>query len=1183
MRLRSLYIKGFKSFALETVLHFEDSVTGIVGPNGSGKSNIVDAIRWVLGEQSNKELRLESMGDIIFNGTKTRRESGLAQVSLTFDNTKNIIPTEYQSVTISRLLYRSGESEYRLNNVPCRLKDIRSLFIDTGIGSNSYAIIALGMVDDILDNKDNARRRMFEQAAGISKYKTRKRETLNKLKLTDVDLDRVEDLLHEIDSNLKSLEKQARRTKKYFSVKEEYKKLSIQFALRSVNSFQDQYNTQGHALAAEEDKYRALVTQINVEEAEIAEIKSKNLTSEQYVSERQRTLNEIVNKIRESENNKNLSTQKLDFTLQEISKLSAKVISSRQSINLFQIEIAKLNTRLNHEIEKKVRLEKDKNLAHSEYTRIKESFQKVRTEIDAITRKKNELRERVYEREKEQAIMENNLINFRTESKTLLEQIKGLESEKKVLSGDQNLLKSEIDKIKTSLSEAESLKNQKEKDIENIRREIQMGKDRLSVLFRKRDAMANEVDLLKSMINSFEGFPSSIKYLHENWDREAVIFSDVIDVQDSYKNIIEQHLEPYLNYFIVSNMGHAKAAIHLLTGSQQGRAGFFLLEKYGPINNELVPKHPQVFPAIQVVETQDIYLPLVSSLLRGVYIFTGSQDNLEWIELDGIDTLISQDGTYIRKKHSISGGSVGLFDGKRIGRKTNVKKLESKLSEWEVEINQLKKNVQDLEYTLQSLKKAEAGKSLEDIRKEYQHLHDQHIRGQSVLENLENTLKRYFDKLNRLKDDILKTEKSLERHIHDKEKEQLELTSLSGKDLFSDDEIDELTEKVNRSGESYNALNIEFIKQQNLISSLEKERDYKEERSTELIKVSESDQVNISILEKEKEKLTLTIDQLGQDLMKMYSDRDGKKVQLSEAEQNYYSSRNVIYEREEELRKRNRALQQIQVRINEMKEEYNHIRFKLSGISERLKIEFNVTLNEIINDPIDDTLNFEELDMYLGKLKSRLENFGEINPMAVTAYDEMKDRFESIITQRNDILEAKESLLMTIKEIETTATEQFMNAFENVREHFIMVFRSLFTEDDTCDLILLDKDNPLESEIEIIAQPKSKKPKSLSQLSGGEKTLTATALLFALYLLKPAPFCIFDEVDAPLDDVNIQKFNKIIQKFSKDSQFIIVTHNKSTMAEVDVLYGVYMEEPGVSGLTQVDFRSYEHQAIHDVL
>ncbi|MBK8082062.1 MAG: AAA family ATPase [Saprospiraceae bacterium] len=295
-------------------------------------------------------------------------------------------------------------------------------------------------------------------------------------------------------------------------------------------------------------------------------------------------------------------------------------------------------------------------------------------------------------------------------------------------------------------------------------------------------------------------------------------------------------------------------------------------------------------------------------------------------------------------------------------------------------------------------------------------------------------------------------------------------------------------------------------------------------------------------------------------------------------EQNYFQAKNAITELEENIRKIHREQQQLQNQIQNLKDEFTELKFKINGVGERLKIEFNIPVNDIINQEVDKEFDNQSLQEELEKLKIKISQYGDVNPLALEAYNEMSERFQKIQIQKQDIVSAKESLMETIAEIETTATRQFHEAFNQVRENFILVFRELFTEDDTCDLILENPSSPLESEIEIIAKPKGKKPKSISQLSGGEKTLTATALLFALYLLKPAPFCIFDEVDAPLDDANIQKFNRIIQKFSRQSQFIIVTHNKSTMVEVDTLYGVYMQAQGISEVSAVDFKKLKHES-----
>ncbi|MEO1713531.1 MAG: AAA family ATPase, partial [Bacteroidota bacterium] len=377
----------------------------------------------------------------------------------------------------------------------------------------------------------------------------------------------------------------------------------------------------------------------------------------------------------------------------------------------------------------------------------------------------------------------------------------------------------------------------------------------------------------------------------------------------------------------------------------------------------------------------------------------------------------------------------------------------------------------------------------------------------------------------------------------------------------------------------FNEKNIEFIKQQNLVSTLQRELVFRERQLDENRASLKTSQQGIEQATLDRDDTLTKIDQLTKALQSAYEARKDQENTLTEAEQSYFKARGKINELDDQIRKVNRKRQETQILLNSLKEKQSDLRYQMTAISERLHIEFQIGINDVINDELTTTIPQQELQMKVERLKSRLDNYGEINPMAVEAYDEMNERYQSITTQRDDILKAKEDLLTTIQEIEETATTQFIEAFNQARIHFIEVFRSLFTADDTCDLILLDEENPLESKIEIVAKPKGKRPQAITQLSGGEKTLTATALLFALYLLKPAPFCIFDEVDAPLDDANIEKFNRIIQKFSEDSQFIIVTHNKQTMAAVDTIYGVFMQEQGVSAVNQVDFRNFGHTTL----
>ncbi len=381
----------------------------------------------------------------------------------------------------------------------------------------------------------------------------------------------------------------------------------------------------------------------------------------------------------------------------------------------------------------------------------------------------------------------------------------------------------------------------------------------------------------------------------------------------------------------------------------------------------------------------------------------------------------------------------------------------------------------------------------------------------------------------------------------------------------ADGNFRDVADQLSLASHEYNQKNIEFIRQQNKVNAFRQELSFREKRLQEIQQQITSSQTTLTRSADEIDLIQTDLQRIEQELILAYGEKKTKETSLSAAEQTYFQARNEIQELENKQRDNFRKQQDLQILVNRLREKFNDVKFEITAIGERLRVEFGMSVNDIINNEPNLEFNRETLERDVNSMKRRLDTYGEINPLAIEAYNEIKERYDTIATQRNDILSAKENLLQTMKEIEETATSRFLESFAQVRENFIRVFRTLFTEEDTADLLLTNPDNPLESDINIIAKPKGKRPQSIAQLSGGEKTLTATALLFALYLLKPAPFCIFDEVDAPLDDANIEKFNRIIREFSKDSQFIVVTHNKATMAAVDTIYGVYMAEQGVSG------------------
>lgn len=575
------------------------------------------------------------------------------------------------------------------------------------------------------------------------------------------------------------------------------------------------------------------------------------------------------------------------------------------------------------------------------------------------------------------------------------------------------------------------------------------------------------------------------------------------------------------------------------------------------------------------------YLNLCSYLLENVIVVEEDQQ-MEKIQGDEL-TVLAKSGRLIRKKHSLSGGSIGLFEGKKIGRKKNLEILE-------MEIKQLERQSDRLASTFyacqEQLEKVRNQKTEQEIKAANQLLSQTLQKKAGLVSTLEN-FEAFFQNMqttiadsNKTIEILITKNQQIEEQLKEKQKQA---QAVQGEIAAAEDSFKTIAELLNQASAYFNEQNIAYIKQQNKVNQYQQELAFREKQLQELRTNSQQYQKDYAKADDEIKLLIEESETLNNKLSENYKTKKEQSNALSTFEQTYFAAREKINDIEKQLRQQSKALQDSQNNIGKTKDQFNEVKYDISAVAQRVRIEFNMDINELINNsPKVDVQNIEELTLKVERLKSRIDTYGEINPMAVEAYDAMKERHDNIAQQRDDIVKAKSDLEETIKEIEETATNNFLQSFEEVRIYFIDVFRSLFTEDDVCDLILTQPDDPLQSNIEIIAKPKGKRPQTINQLSGGEKTLTATALLFALYLLKPAPFCIFDEVDAPLDDANIEKFNNIIRKFSKDSQFIIVTHNKMTMAAVDVIYGVHNEQ-GISSVLPVDFSSFEHKTVMEAI
>jgi chromosome segregation protein len=1179
MQLTQLEIKGFKSFGDKITINFNDGVTAIVGPNGCGKSNVVDAIRWVLGEQSTRMLRSEKMENIIFNGTKTRKPSNLAEVSLTFDNTKNILPTDFTKVTITRKLYRSGESEYRLNDVQCRLKDITDLFLDTGIGSDSYSIIELKMIDEIIANKDNSRRALFEEASGISKYKLRKKQTFNKLKDTEADLSRVEDLLFEIEKNLKTLENQAKKAERYYRLKEQYKTLSLSLASYRIIGFRESLTKledkeQQHSLESS-----GINTEISNLEAFLQKLKLENLNLEKNLSIQQKATNEFIAKIRTYESDKKLKNEQLRFLEDKKTRLSDELEKDQNQLNHVFYNQKRLNEEhlLESEILEKLRISTENQ--HQGINELRLEQQQSKAALDTISIENNELQNQVYKLEKEIAILNIQKEALHQESSRNMADTESKEVELNEFNKVITELKGKLDSKQKEYIQNKELEDELERQIRRITEHLKEQKEILNQESRKLDSKQNEYNLTKSMVDNLEGFPESIRFLKKNagWTKQAPLLSDILFCREEYRIAIENYLEPVMNHYVVETQAEAVQAIQLLSDSSRGRANFFILDalsiagKRPSVNTE----RQDLIPALEIIDTDAKYRPLCEMLLYNVYLLQSGEENELRSALPSEQVVIlSKTGMFTKTRTGMSGGSVGLFEGKRIGRAKNLEKLSKEINSGETLIVKLKNSIAEEEIKLKDLIDSSRKDLLQESQQEINRLSNEYT---SVKTKQEQYLAFIENSLNR-KQDIEQKIVSIGNELLASEPLLIELKvnkQIKQEQVFNEQQsYNELAERLNSKSALYNQENIRFHQQQNKVSGIEKDLEYRESQQKNLETRIGLNQVELEKTQAGIKETLQHADHSDEDLIAMYVQKEEFETAVNEAEQSYYASRVQITEMEEKISLLRRNKEQAELISNELKDQKTAIKLELNALKERLSVEFDVDISILLDEESYEQQTDSEQDIRekTERIKRQLDEFGAINPMAMDAYQEMNERYNFIQSQKKDLAEAKSSLLQTIKEIDDTAKEKFMAAFSDVRTHFIQVFRSLFNEEDSCDLVLADPSNPLESDIDIIARPKGKRPLSINQLSGGEKTLTATALLFSLYLLKPAPFCIFDEVDAPLDDTNIDKFNNIIREFSDQSQFIIVSHNKRTIASTDIIYGVTMAEQGVSRVVAVDIR-----------
>jgi chromosome segregation protein len=942
-----------------------------------------------------------------------------------------------------------------------------------------------------------------------------------------------------------------------------------------VNKQKEKFNSITSQIAAENDRKVELTSAIAEKEAAIEKAKADLVLKEKTLSSRQKAINEFVSKIRHYESEKQIKNERLKYLNDRANSLREQIEQDRKSNERARFSIQSLENE--KEAAEQILAEISTKLERlkAEYEEQKQKTSSLQAQSDAIRQVLRERQEEMFKVNKDVEIREIQVSSLkqeleRTATDTSQQSASLQEFEKKLV-----VLQEEIG---TKTAELEALKKEEENVQErtaSLEKTIEMIREEMNVTNRKLDARQNEYNLTKSLVENLEGFPEAIKFLKKKIAKNAPLLSDILTTSEEYRVAIENYLEPYLNYYIVEHESEAYEAINILSDASKGKAHFFILDAFEKFESSNTRIYSNAFPATQIIEFDPKYKKLMSWILDRVYIYEGDVKN---IPASDENTFITKSGKLTRRRFSISGGSVGLFEGKKIGRAKNLEKLEKEIREITAKLEEIRTSLVENQSDFEKLRNNKLRQEIENLQHEIRQVNEEYVSVRTKREQFASML----SNADLRREDILEKIDTLLRELDElkpkAQQAQHDLAEQEGRLALLSDDLTAFSDLLSQKSAAYNEQNIFFHQQENRVKSIDQEIRFKQESMDQSGQRIQANTEELAKNEQEIKSIVESTQTSDDELLSMYAEKEEMEKGLTEAEKEYYESRGNIDSIEKELREIQHQRQSLDTTLMELQNSLNESKLQLNSVKERLSVEFNVDLDEVTGQTTPEEseqllqADEEKIRQEVNKIRERLDNMGPINPMAMEAYTEIKERNDFINTQKEDLLKAKESLYNTITEIEGVASETFMDSFNKIKEHFIRVFRSLFTEGDECDLRLVDPSKPLDSEIEIIAKPKGKRPLTINQLSGGEKTLTATALLFSMYLLKPAPFCIFDEVDAPLDDANIDKFNNIIRNFSKDSQFVIVTHNKRTMASTDVIYGITMVEKGISRVVPVDLR-----------
>ncbi|MEW5841906.1 MAG: chromosome segregation protein SMC [Bacteroidota bacterium] len=1199
MFLSKLEIFGFKSFANKTNIGFNRGITGIVGPNGCGKTNIVDAIRWVLGEQKTATLRSDKMENVIFNGTREKKPMGMSEVSLTLVNDHGVLPTDYSEVTITRRIFRSGESEYLLNKNICRLKDITNLFMDTGIGANAYSVIELKMIEIILSSKTEERRKLFEEAAGVNKYKLRRRLSLKKLEDVKADLTRVNDIVSEVEKTVRSLERQAKRADQYSQIQSVLREKEIDLGEREYAHLSNRKQTLAHDITEHVQKKNQIDLDIRKIENELIHYRNEINAIDTELQAKRDELADNTERLHNTQKNISVSEERLKSLLNNHERLEKEIVELHHRLEETKDYIVKSSEELENLSQKLTDKTSELSSHESTVSQKREELDGKRGELKQLNEDRFNLMKDISEKENNLSSLQKELASYNATVQKLNQKIQSITNTIAKTVGFIEELHVEKDGAEKKLKETGLLIALREKEKEELELKTNQLKENEIEEKTLLAALKEKIEFFQTLISNLEGVSKGAKVLLENnqWTKKNKnIFADVGNTQEKYRFALEAALRTVLNNLLIDSVDDLQNAVDYLRNNDLGKASFYLLRSDENVKKTFSEKLTEYSAkrkakrlskeesfigwAKDFVETDSKWQPYFEQILSRIAVTASLKSAVELSRRYPAFSFTTLDGDFVQSNGVIEGGSLPKQDETLFGRRQLLENLKKEYPKHESNVEKIKAEIAEIEAKISKIDL----KNLSDAEKLIA----------SDIANIEKQISQFEYEKNKAGEEVELTQKEihevaekanlLDNQINEIQKE---IDGLNEKKKDSDDHISSHEIELNSFEEEFSKL----VDYQNELK-LELERTKGQiENSKNSIERSENDKVSIerniekrrtdlSANESETNSLKGKIGETNLELNTINSSREELIVQEKEVSDKLKAIKDEAAKYENELNSLRDNRQEVsdQVHASEIKE--NEINLRIENLIAHIKENYSIDI-ELKQFEDLETFNFEATTEEVQKLKEKIRNIGPVNLLAYSEYEEEKKRLDFLHKQRDDLVESEKDLINTINEINETAQKLFLDTFDQIRKNFISIFQTLFNPGDEADLSLEEGIDPLEGKIEIMAKPKGKRPTSIELLSGGEKTLTATALLFAIYLVKPSPFCILDEVDAPLDDANIDRFTKLIKEFSKNTQFIIVTHNKRTMEASETMYGVTMQEEGVSKLVGVRFeeipQSYEPQ------